>query len=55
MFIVCVLFFPQTADTEKPAFTFTGRQKLEEWINKSMRIQMTDGRTLVGMLNNVVK
>ena len=24
------------------------RQKLEQWLNKSMRIKMTDGRTLVG-------
>ncbi|GFO22011.1 tigger transposable element-derived protein 6-like protein [Plakobranchus ocellatus] len=27
----------------------TERQKLEEWLNKSMRIRMTDGRTLVGI------
>jgi len=25
------------------------RQKLEQWLNKSMRIKMTDGRTLVGV------
>ncbi|KAK3803659.1 hypothetical protein RRG08_023374 [Elysia crispata] len=25
------------------------RQKLENWLNKSMRIRMTDGRTLVGV------
>uniref|UniRef100_A0A0B6ZEJ4 Sm domain-containing protein n=1 Tax=Arion vulgaris TaxID=1028688 RepID=A0A0B6ZEJ4_9EUPU len=24
------------------------RQKLERWLNKSMRIKMTDGRTLIG-------
>ena len=26
-----------------------GRAKLETWLNKSMRVRMTDGRTLVGM------
>ncbi|RUS88865.1 hypothetical protein EGW08_003410 [Elysia chlorotica] len=25
------------------------RQKIENWLNKSMRIRMTDGRTLVGV------
>ena len=26
-----------------------GRAKLETWLNKSMRVRMTDGRTLVGV------
>ena len=25
-----------------------GRRKLEKWLNKNMKIQMTDGRTLIG-------
>lgn len=29
--------------------TSEGRAKLESWLNKSMRVRMTDGRTLVGM------
>ena len=29
--------------------TLHGRRKLEKWLNKSMRIQMTDGRTLIGI------
>ena len=27
------------------------RKKLEAWLNKSMRIRMTDGRTLIGKYN----
>ncbi|XP_041377984.1 N-alpha-acetyltransferase 38, NatC auxiliary subunit-like [Gigantopelta aegis] len=26
-----------------------GRKQLERWLNKSMKIQMTDGRTLIGV------
>lgn len=26
-----------------------GKKKLEMWLNKSMKILMTDGRTLIGM------
>jgi small nuclear ribonucleoprotein (snRNP)-like protein len=26
-----------------------GRLKLESWLNKNMKIQMTDGRTLIGI------
>ncbi|XP_013393113.1 N-alpha-acetyltransferase 38, NatC auxiliary subunit-like [Lingula anatina] len=33
------------AEEEKSA----GRKKLEGWLNKTMRIRMTDGRTLVGV------
>ena len=25
-----------------------GRKKLEKWLNKSMKIKMSDGRTLIG-------
>lgn len=25
-----------------------GRHKLQEWLNKNMRIKLTDGRTLIG-------
>lgn len=32
-----------------PAKRLQSRQKLEQWLNKSMRIKMTDGRTLVGI------
>lgn len=43
-------------DVDSPNVANTGesqarpeRQKLENWLNKSMRIRMTDGRTLVGV------
>jgi small nuclear ribonucleoprotein (snRNP)-like protein len=26
-----------------------GRMKLESWLNRSLKIQMTDGRTLIGV------
>ena len=26
-----------------------GKKKLEKWLNKSMKIKMTDGRTLIGV------
>lgn len=26
-----------------------GKEKLKNWLNKSMKIQMTDGRTLIGI------
>ncbi|XP_022344822.1 N-alpha-acetyltransferase 38, NatC auxiliary subunit-like [Crassostrea virginica] len=26
-----------------------GRKKLSSWLNKSMKVQMTDGRTLIGV------
>jgi len=26
-----------------------GRKQLESWLNKSLKIQMTDGRTLIGI------
>ncbi|OWF41264.1 N-alpha-acetyltransferase 38, NatC auxiliary subunit-like [Mizuhopecten yessoensis] len=26
-----------------------GKKKLERWLNKGMKIQMTDGRTLIGV------
>ncbi|XP_052082767.1 N-alpha-acetyltransferase 38, NatC auxiliary subunit-like isoform X1 [Mytilus californianus] len=32
-------------DSEKSA----GKIKLEKWLNKSMKIKMTDGRTLIGV------
>ena len=25
-----------------------GKRKLQQWLNKSMKIEMTDGRTLIG-------
>lgn len=31
---------------EKP---LVGRKQLESWLNKSLKIQMTDGRTLIGV------
>ncbi|XP_046333802.1 N-alpha-acetyltransferase 38, NatC auxiliary subunit-like [Haliotis cracherodii] len=37
-------------DTSIVSVTKTeGRQKLERWLNKSMKIKMTDGRTLIGV------
>ncbi|XP_025080593.1 N-alpha-acetyltransferase 38, NatC auxiliary subunit-like [Pomacea canaliculata] len=27
----------------------SGRQKLETWLNRSMKIKMSDGRTLIGV------
>lgn len=35
----------QDPPTEKPL----GRKQLESWLNKSLKIQMTDGRTLIGI------
>ncbi|KAK3609258.1 hypothetical protein CHS0354_006183 [Potamilus streckersoni] len=35
-------------DKEKPVCTVPGN-KLEKWLNKSMKIQMTDKRTLIGI------
>ena len=34
--------------------TSEGRLKLDSWLNKSMRVRMSDGRILVGMNNSVV-
>ena len=31
------------------ASTSTARLKLESWLNKNMKIEMTDGRTLIGI------
>jgi N-alpha-acetyltransferase 38, NatC auxiliary subunit len=28
-----------------------GRQKLKSWLNKTLRIKMTDGRVLIGEFN----
>lgn len=27
----------------------SGRSKLESWLNKNMKVEMTDGRTLIGI------
>ena len=29
-----------------------GKKKLRSWLNTSMKIKMTDGRTLIGRYNN---
>ena len=34
--------------------TSEGRVKLESWLNKSMRVRMSDGRILVGMKDSHV-
>ncbi|KAK7093979.1 N-alpha-acetyltransferase 38, NatC auxiliary subunit-like [Littorina saxatilis] len=37
------------AETKDSAEKLLGCQKLEKWLNKSMRIKMSDGRTLIGV------
>ncbi|ESO90454.1 hypothetical protein LOTGIDRAFT_123274, partial [Lottia gigantea] len=34
---------------QKTEETVTGKQKLQRWLNKRMKICMTDGRTLIGI------
>ncbi|KAL3862372.1 hypothetical protein ACJMK2_008343 [Sinanodonta woodiana] len=36
------------SDKERHVYTIPGN-KLEQWLNKSMKIQMTDKRTLIGV------
>jgi len=35
-------------DSETPSGKSKGRLKLESWLNACMKIEMTDGRTLIG-------
>lgn len=37
-----------TQDSETPTGKSKGRLKLESWLNACMKIEMTDGRTLIG-------
>jgi len=34
---------------DPPAEKSLGRKQLESWLNKSLKIQMTDSRTLIGI------
>jgi len=44
------LFLLQVDDTEQPdVVTCPKKQKLQQWLNKSLRIEMTDGRVLIGV------
>ena len=36
-------------ETKEASNKVRGRQTLEKWLNKSMKIKMSDGRTLIGM------
>ena len=36
-------------ETKESSDKLRGRQTLEKWLNKSMKIKMSDGRTLIGM------
>ncbi|XP_078615726.1 N-alpha-acetyltransferase 38, NatC auxiliary subunit-like [Branchiostoma floridae x Branchiostoma japonicum] len=36
-------------DTDTSTQESEGRQKLRSWLNKSLRVSMTDGRTLIGV------
>lgn len=40
--------FQEKKDTDKDASE--GKKKLSSWLNKSMKVKMTDGRTLIGRL-----
>ncbi|XP_070560844.1 N-alpha-acetyltransferase 38-B, NatC auxiliary subunit-like isoform X2 [Ptychodera flava] len=37
-----------SVDTESTSMNSEGRKKLHGWLNKRMKICMTDGRTLIG-------
>lgn len=40
--------YQEKKDTDKDASE--GKKKLSSWLNKSMKVKMTDGRTLIGKL-----
>ncbi|XP_065935583.1 N-alpha-acetyltransferase 38, NatC auxiliary subunit isoform X1 [Magallana gigas] len=40
-------YLKEKKDTDKDASE--GKKKLSSWLNKSMKVKMTDGRTLIGV------
>lgn len=52
---IIYFFFQQENAKEEDNEQSAGKIKLEKWLNKSMKIKMTDGRTLIGIFFYVQK